>query len=92
MNGNKVSFDEGEYTSGDIYRQNKQSKISQFLINNSGGLVKDERGAKKVLLILAILGFILTFVLLTRSTSDNVSNEIIISPDETVGSPQGVPQ
>lgn len=84
----KVEFDEFQtqsYTDFD-----DTPKIFNWVINYSGGLVKDKYQAQYVLFGFVIFLIVISGFLIFSEKGNFPVTEVIIQPWETVGSPQGL--
>ena len=71
--------------------QSQSPKMVQWIIKHSGGYIKNDEQANYVLIGTVLLSVLTSFFLLFDFSSEP-QQDFIILPEETVGSPQGMPK
>jgi len=71
---------------------NNTSKLSRWVIKLSGGLIKDHAQAQFFLFFLFIVFVVLIFFITFSLRGNKLEENFVILPQESVGSPQGLPK
>lgn len=80
-----VQFEDQQNT----YTVSKQKGLTEIVIN--AGLAKDAKGAQVVLLVIAVVAVGIGLFFMFGIGGPQVEEDFTISPEESVGSQQGLP-